>query len=46
MLKSSLSFSINDLKKVVDCIELLLLNQRNDYVIILEKAKMRLATDL
>ena len=46
VLKRNLGFSIGDLKEVVDCIDLMLLNQRNDYIIAFEEAKMRLAHDL
>ena len=46
MLKRNLRFSTDDLKKIVDCIELMLLNQRNDYLIVFDEVKMRLAHDL
>jgi len=46
VLKRNLRFSTDDLKKIVDCIELMLLNQRNDYLIVFDEAKMRLAHDL
>ncbi len=46
MLKRNLRFITDDLKKIVDCIELMLLNQRNDYLIVFDEVKMRLAHDL
>lgn len=46
MLKRNLRFNINNLKKIVDCIDLMLLNQRNNYIIVFEETKMRLAHDL
>ena len=46
MLKWNLRFSTDDLKKIVDCIELMLLNQRNDYLIVFDEIKMRLIHDL
>jgi hypothetical protein len=46
MLKRNLRFSTDDLKKIVDCIELMLLNQRNDYLIVFDEIKMHLTHDL
>ncbi len=46
MLKRNLRFSIDDLKKIINCIDLMLLNQRNDYIIVFEETKMHLAHDL
>ncbi len=46
MLKRNLKFSTDDLKKIVDCIELMLLNQRNNYFIVFDEVKMRLTHDL
>ncbi len=46
VLKRNLRFNTDDLKKIVDCIELMLLNQRNDYLIVFDEIKMRLTHDL
>lgn len=46
VLKRNLGFSTGDLKEVVDSIELLLINERNNYLIAYDTAKQRLATEL
>jgi hypothetical protein len=45
VLKCNLRFSIDDLKKIINCIDLMLLNQQNDYIIIFEEIKMHLTHD-
>jgi len=45
MLKRNQKFSTDDLKKIVNCIKLMLLNQQNDYFIVFKEVKMCLAHD-
>ena len=45
VLKQQLKFSIEDLKLVIDKIEILLMNQKKDYAIKLDVAKMRVFFD-